>query len=75
MTRKFSIKRADRANGEVKVGEIVYDFMKCDYGLAVDDTRRSGLEYTSVTKDMTGGYPFFTIPKEDLEEMKEDDDA
>lgn len=47
-------------------GEIVYDSASHDYGLANDDSRVTGIEHISVTKDPAGRHPFFTIPKQDL---------
>lgn len=48
-------------------GMIVYRCKGWDYGMANDDTRLTGIEHISVTLDAGGGYPFFTIPKRDLE--------
>jgi len=50
-----------------KSGDIVYRCSGYDYGCANDDTRFTGIEHISVTKDPEGGYPFFTIPVESLE--------
>lgn len=56
---------------EVKAGAVVYDILGHDYGLASDDTRMTGVHHISVTTKEDGGYPSFTIPKEDLEEIGE----
>lgn len=55
-------------------GTIVYDCKSHDYGCASDDTRRTGVEYTSVTFDAGGDYPFFTIPKRLLAEAPRTED-
>lgn len=69
--KSFKLLRADRAaNKSLKIDDIVYDFRSHDYGCANDDTRITGIEHCSVTLDADGGYPFFTIPKMDLEEIK-----
>jgi hypothetical protein len=64
---KYIVKDITRANGDVKVGDVVYDLHKADYGLANDDTRYTGIEHVSVTFNEDGDYPSFTIPLEDLE--------
>lgn len=69
MVKQFRIIREDRAAMEVEVGDIVYDSAKHDYGLANDDTRITGIEHVSVTFKEDGDYPFFTIPRADLEEI------
>lgn len=50
-----------------KAGDTVYDLWVYDYGCASDDTYGLGIEHRSVTRDPSGGYPFFTIPAADLE--------
>lgn len=52
-------------------GDIVYDFMGCDYGLANDDTRATGVEHVSVSPNSSGEAPSFTIPKHHLQEIEE----
>ena len=59
------------ANVNVKVGDIVYDCILNDYGLASDDSRITGIKYISVTKNKDGSYPSFTIPLHDLQLTKE----
>lgn len=54
---------------EAKVGATVFDCNNHDYGLANDDTRLTGIEHKSVTLKEDGGYPFFTVPTKDLEEI------
>ena len=66
----FRILRADRDASKVEVGTLAYSCNGYDYGCANDDSRMTGIEHRSVTLDPTGAYPFFTIPKEDLEEVK-----
>jgi hypothetical protein len=66
--KEYRVIRADRAaDKSIKVGDIVYDSKGHDYGCANDDTRMTGIEHQSVTLDDCGDYPFFTIPKMDLE--------
>lgn len=69
MVKQFRVIREDRAAMEVEIGDIVYDSIKHDYGLANDDTRITGIEHVSVTFKEDGDYPFFTIPRQDLEEL------
>lgn len=52
------------------IGTLVYERNSWDYGLASDDTRFTGVEHISVTLKSNGDYPGFTIPKQDLEELK-----
>jgi len=61
------ILRSDR--GEHHAGTIVYPCNMPDYGCAGDDSRTSGDEHISVTLDKNGGYPFFTVPYNDLEQV------
>jgi hypothetical protein len=51
-------------------GTLVYECMKCDYGLSNDDTRFTGVYHTSVTLNENGDYPFFTVPVSCLEVVK-----
>lgn len=69
MLKCYQVIRADRAAVEVSVGQIVFNCKLPDYGTASGDTRHTGIPYTSMTKDKKGGYPFFTIPSEDLREV------
>jgi hypothetical protein len=54
-----------------KAGTIVYDAEGHDYGLARDDTYDTGIKHISVTLKKDGSNPFFTVPLEDLELIKE----
>ena len=47
-------------------GTIVYDLKYYDYGLANDDTRYTGIEHKSMTLDLNGNYPSFTVPTHNL---------
>ena len=51
-------------------GTVCYAARYHDYGCANDDTRSTGQDHTSVTLNPSGGYPFFTVPVDDLEEVK-----
>lgn len=64
----YKMKAATSSMG-YPVGTIVYRVGGHDYGCAGEDTRHTGIEHVSVTLDPDGGYPFFTIPKRDLEEV------
>ncbi len=48
-------------------GTTVFSIRSHDYGLANDDARATGRHHTSVTLDPGGGYPFFTVPTDELE--------
>lgn len=52
-----------------KMGDIVYEQLGHDYGLANDDTSFTGEQHVSVTLKETGDYPGFTIPLVQLEEL------
>lgn len=73
MYKTYRVKVERVLGGEIyaKVGDVVYDSRGHDYGLASDDTRFSGQEHISVTRNADGSHPFFTIPKSHLEEVKE----
>lgn len=67
MADAFRVKRADRAADVVEIGEVVWGCVEPDYGMAADDSVIRGFTHISVTKDRDGGYPFFTIPRDDVE--------
>lgn len=54
---------------EHEAGTVVYNSAQHDYGLSRDDTRATGVEHKSVTIDPNGGYPFFTVPVDHLQEL------
>lgn len=64
---EYTLKRTPKSNPDVKPGTKVYPATCYDYGCANDDERTTGKEHLSVTLDPNGGYPFFTVPVEDLE--------
>lgn len=53
----------------LRPGEVVYKQRGYDYGLSSDDTRATGVEHITVTRDPEGDYPGFTIAKRDLWEL------
>lgn len=66
--RTFTILRSDRASRTCKCGETVYPG-RDSFNCATDDTRHTGIEHTSISYSPSG-LPFFTIPKEDIKEIK-----
>lgn len=64
---RFKFKRKDRAAMPVGDAEFCYSFLGCDYGLASDDSRVSGIPHISVTLNSDGSPPAFTVPSDDLE--------
>ena len=50
-------------------GSICYPCRYHDYGLANDDTRRTGVEHWSMTLNSDGSWPSFTVPVHELEEI------
>lgn len=52
-----------------KKGDVVYDLINYDYGLARDDTNFTGVYHVSVTRNADGGYPSCTIPLHNLTEI------
>lgn len=71
--KKFRVLKQRVLRGEImaEVGDIVFDQIGHDYGLASDDTRFTGIEHRSVTKKEDGDYPGFTISVYHIEEIKE----
>lgn len=71
--RKFRIKdkpvMGSAAGQSHEKGDIVYECLQYDYGVAHDDTRATGVPHTSVTLEEDGSYPFFTVPTHNLEEI------
>lgn len=67
MTR-YRVLRSDRAAyGCPPVGTIVYPGNDA-YGLAHDDTRHEGIDYTACSVSESGS-PCFTIPEADIERL------
>ncbi|MNE36165.1 hypothetical protein D3C80_1299660 [compost metagenome] len=69
--RQYRLLSDSKIEPKAVAGTIVYGFTKCDYGLASDDTRITGIEHRSVTLNSEGDYPSFTHPVNKLEEIKE----
>lgn len=71
--KKFRVLKQRVLGGAVyaEVGDIVYDQWAHDYGLANDDSRITGIEHRTVTKNENGDSPGFTMSVFDLEEIKE----
>lgn len=67
--RKYKL-LCDSTITDAKEGDIVFDYMSHDYGLANADSRLTGVEHTSITLDPAGGSPSFTHPKHQLKEIK-----
>jgi len=70
MTR-YRMKKDATTETKATAGTIVFACTKHDYGLARDDTRMTGVPHISVTMKSDGGYPFFTVPKDSVEEVAE----
>ena len=70
MTR-YRMKKDATTEPKATAGAIVYACAHHDYGLARDDTRMTGTPHISVTMKSDGGYPFFTVPEDSLEEVAE----
>jgi hypothetical protein len=73
MIKRFKVLKDRVLGGKVqaKAGDIVYDYLSHDYGLANEDSRILGIEHTSVTNDPDGGSPSFTISVFDIEEIRD----
>jgi len=70
--RKFRIKDTPLLNSianNSEKGDLVYECTKVDYGAAESDSYYTGQKHMSVTLEEDGGYPFFTIPIHNLEEL------
>jgi len=55
--------------GGVNAGTHVTKMKGHDYGLAADDTRLTGVEHVTVTRNPWGDYPGFTVPVHILKEV------
>lgn len=69
MSLKYIVCRADRSTEEVAVGETLYS-VGCDYGVANEDSRYTGIEHISLSKN-ENGMPGFTIPVADVLQLAE----
>jgi len=70
---KYRIKKAGTNSMGYAAGTICYDVSKWDYGCSSDDTRHTGIEHVAVTLNADGDYPFFTVVKDDLEQVQDSD--
>jgi hypothetical protein len=70
MIKKYEMLSDSKLEPLATRGTTVYSCMSHDYGCANDDTRMTGIEHTSVTLKSDGGYPFFTVPKSGIKEIK-----
>lgn len=66
MIRKFKLLSSRFENLE---GTTVYLCQKSDYGLCRDDEWATGEQHLAVTLKSDGDYPFFTVPRNALEEL------
>jgi hypothetical protein len=71
VSRRFRVKRVDRASALLKGGAVVYPGRDM-YGCASDDSRIFGVEHIAVSLDQSGE-PFFTIPREDVELLTDEE--
>lgn len=71
----YRMKKDRLLGGKIKAreGDIVYDLVPYDYGLARDDTVGFGVLHKSVTLHPGGIYPGFTVPDADLEPIEQMD--
>lgn len=67
MTLAFKALKDSALEPRAKAGTTVYVCRGPDYGCARDDEKATGLEHISVTLKPDGDYPFFTMPRTDLE--------
>lgn len=67
----YRMKKDRVLSGQIKAraGDVVYDLVLHDYGLARDDTVAFGVLHKSVTLHPGGVYPGFTVPDADLETL------
>lgn len=68
--KAYKVLRDSKIELAATKGTTVYEQAGYDYGLAYDDTRVTGVKHISVTLNSDGSYPGFTIPLDDLEEIK-----
>lgn len=66
MINKYMV---EQSYGIFAAGDVVYDLVKYDYGLARDDTEATGEPHKSVTFSPNGDYPSHTIPEEYLQRL------
>lgn len=69
--RVFCMTSDSKIEPEAKQGTYVFECNGHDYGCANDDTRNTGKEHISVTLNIDGSYPFFTVPVEDIVEVQD----
>jgi len=64
---KYRILKDSKLEPKAKAGTIVYRCRFNDYGCADDDEYVTGVEHIACTLNENGNYPFFTVPKPDLD--------
>lgn len=65
----YRLKTDSTLEPKAVAGSVVYPIRGHDYGSASDDTAVTGIPHCSVTLDRAGGYPYFTIPVQDIEQI------
>ena len=63
----FCMIRDSNLQKQAAAGTIVYECLDHDYGLAKNDSRKTGIEHISVTLNKHGEGRCFTVPVRDLE--------
>lgn len=64
---KLKVGHRSSSSDELAHGTLCYLGRGYDYGLSSDDTRATGIEHVSMTLNVDGSYPTFTVPICDLE--------
>lgn len=68
MAKMYKVVKPIPTMPQIKVGEILFRFLGCDYGGSSDDTFLLGEECISTTRCSDGqGHPFLTVPLSALE--------
>lgn len=66
MIKRYEMLKDSESDESVLAGTIVYSCILPNYGCVQDDNRMTGVEHIAANRDPAGGYPFFTVPLEDL---------
>lgn len=67
--QKYRMLKDSDLNPDVKAGDIVYEALDYDYGLARDDTLITKIKHISVTTKEDGSSPLFTVKEKNLEKI------
>lgn len=69
--RKYRVIRPSEFRRELSVNDVLYEYLGHDFGCVRSDWEFGDMVTIALTQDPEGAGTFFTVPKKDLEEIRE----